>query len=60
MIETIQTASAVYILVLAAYGLFLVLRATVNDSEAKYNLTGFPAVVLFVATLICAISTLAA
>jgi hypothetical protein len=61
LIQIVQATSAVYILVLAAVGSIALLRAAADeDAEVATNVTGFPAVVLALAVLVCAITTIGA
>lgn len=56
----VQQAAAFYILFIFLYGIFLVVRAAITgDRDVSKNITGFPALLVAVAVLICVITTLA-
>lgn len=59
LIQYVQITAAVYILTLALLGVIAVTRTIFDDKvKVKGDLTGFPALALGIATVICAISTL--
>jgi hypothetical protein len=59
MIEFIQIASAVYILVLAAVTGYVFLRYAITGRSVNANLSGLAGNLAFVATVVCAVTTLA-
>lgn len=57
----IQISSAVYVLVLAAVAAFVLLRTAITDKPvATGTLRGYPAYLLFIAVVVCAVTTLVA
>lgn len=57
--QIIQTASAVYLLIIAAYCATGYLRYVATGKNAEANIKGLPAVLLYLAAIVCAVTTLA-